>query len=380
MDSEEKDDQVARYRRGQAKCKSLEERKLLEQSSKQRKSTRKTRGRQHQDWGDYDDEDPFETFEVIERVAKDGHAQVTGTAILNVPHPWLVMGTGPRMVTVTKGGPLREAHVGGSALPQGRPVVGDHALLEELAGGEARLRSIAERKSVLERKDPGQAHRSKVLAANVDVALLVATAGPKGLRQRLLDRLRVAVENGNILPVVVLSKLDLLEGDMLKLVLRQLQELRADGISSLATSSLKGAGIAELRELLQGRISVVVGPSGAGKSALLNSLDPDNERGTGAVRSSDSRGRHTTTAASMHAFGEDGGWLIDTPGIREFGVVNLDPVALLESFPLLAELAVGCQRGCTHQDDPSCALALAATDDERLDREYRSFLRLLDDV
>lgn len=380
MDSDEKHDLVARFRRGQTKNKSQEESKLLEQSSRQRKANQGSRSRQRQDWGDYDEEDPFETFEAIEKVSSQGHAQAGAAAIPNVPHPWLVVDTGPRLVTVTKGGPLRQAHVGGSILPQGRPVVGDHALLEELAGGEARLRSIAERVSVLERKDPGQAHRSKVLAANVDVALLVATAGPKGLRQRLLDRLRVAVENGGILPLVVLSKVDLLKGEMLERVLRQLEELRSEGIDAMGTSSLTGAGIPELREFLQGRISVVVGPSGAGKSALLNSLDPDNERGTGAVRSSDSRGRHTTTAACMHAFGEDGGWLIDTPGIREFGVVDLDPESLLESFPLLAELATQCRRGCAHQEDPSCALAQAAAADERLDREYGSYLRLLDDV
>ena len=378
MDSEEKRKTVARHLKAIDKIRSREEQQLIQQRAKQRKAGRGSRTRDRADWSEYDDDEPFEDFEPMRRDASEA-ALVGNLPPATLEHPWLVIDTGPRTVTLAKDAKQREAHVGGSPLPQGRPVVGDHAAITELAGGEARLKSIAPRKSLLERRDPGQVHRTKVLAANVDVALIVTTAKDGGLHERLLDRLRVAVENGGIEPLVVVSKVDLLSSGERERVESQLAELRASGIAATSTSSVSGEGIADLVDELAGRIAVVVGPSGAGKSALLNALDPDHERATGAVRDQDRRGRHTTTQASMFRWADDG-WLIDTPGIREFGVVHLDADSLLESFPVLAKWAADCPRGCEHTTDPGCALKLAADSDARLARDLASYLKLRQDL
>lgn len=378
MDSDRKQKVVERYLRAAEKIVSREEQQARARASKQRKAGQRSRRRGQRDWED-EDEDDVDLFEPIARHPAAGGETSGPAADSETPPPWIVVGTGPRTVSVSKGGRPRNAHLGGSPLPQGRPVVGDRARLAELPGGEARVRSIAQRSSVLERGDPGSAHRTKPIAVNVDVALLVATAGPQGLRLGLLDRLRIAVTSGGIDPVVVLSKWDQVPKSEREALRAQLAELEERGIPAIAVSALDGTGIDALLEHLAERIAVVVGPSGAGKSTLLNRLDPEHERRTGEVREHDGRGRHTTSASSMHPFGR-GGWLIDTPGIREFALVGMDPQTLLASFPELEALALDCPRGCTHVDSPGCAVTAGVADQgAALKQQYASFAKLMRD-
>lgn len=382
MDSEDKRKQVQRHLRGAAKVRSLEERKRIAREAQERKAQQRERGRARRDWRTYDEDEPFDEFERIGTGARargksGGTAGARGAA--GLAHDWRVVGLAAGRVRVSKGERVREAHLGGTALAVGPPVVGDEVALQELAGGDARVRSIAERRSVLARRDPGNAHRSKVLAANVDQALITVSAGPAGLRTGLVDRVRIAVEHGGVQPAVVVTKADTLSTEVRARVEDTLAELALEGLECLLTSAVSGEGLDALAALIAQRTTVVVGQSGVGKSTLLNAVDPSHERRTGAVRAGDGKGRHTTTASAMHRLA-GGGWLVDTPGIREFGVVEVEPGALLAWFPELERLAARCRRGCAHADDADCVVAEVAAIEPRVARALRSYLRILGDL
>jgi ribosome biogenesis GTPase len=143
----------------------------------------------------------------------------------------------------------------------------------------------------------------------------------------------------------------------------------------------RGAGIeglADLRERLTGRTSVLLGHSGVGKSTLVNALVPDAQREIGHVNAVTGRGRHTSTSAIMLRLPESAGWIVDTPGIRSFGLAHVEPEQLIEAFPDLDEITEECPRGCTHgEDEPECGLDEAVARGEADLERVASFRRLL---
>ena len=359
------------------KVKTRDERKAIAQRSKARQASRKPRARPRKDWSDYDEEAPFEDFERIAPTQRGAPLSAKPPADATLEHPWLVVSVHAGRVEIHRKDRTRSAHLGGRPLPQGPPVVGDRVAIQELPQGECRVRSIAERRSQLARQDPGHAYREKRLAANVDVALI--TLAPKSdghLRFGLIERMRIALEAGGITPIVVVTKLDRLDAAGRAALQQDLAELQDAGLETFATSALEGAGIAELQTRIHGCIAVAAGHSGVGKSTLLNALDPGGSRDTGGVRARDDRGRHTTTASRMTRFGE--GWLIDTPGIRSFGLGEKSPEQWLEHFPLLMELAQECPKGCAHEQS-DCALQLGARESPEVRRAWLSYRRLVRD-
>jgi ribosome biogenesis GTPase len=184
----------------------------------------------------------------------------------------------------------------------------------------------------------------------------------------------VAAYDAGMQPLLCLTKSDLADPETLLVTYRSL------GVPWVVTR--RGGDLSELRACLSGRTSVLVGSSGVGKSTLVNALVPDAHRNVGIVNAVTGRGRHTSTSAFMLALPEDpegqGGWIIDTPGIRSFGLAHVQPEHLIEAFPDLDEMTEDCPRGCTHGgDEPECgldeAVAAGVTDPERV----ASFRRLL---
>jgi ribosome biogenesis GTPase len=167
-------------------------------------------------------------------------------------------------------------------------------------------------------------------------------------------------------PLLCLTKADLADPEPL------LASYRPLGVPYVVTQ--RGADLAEIRQRLEGRTSVLLGHSGVGKSTLVNALVPDAALAVGVVNAVTGRGRHTSTSVWMLAL-PGGGWIIDTPGIRSFGLAHVDPDKLIEAFPDLDELTEACPRGCTHgEGEPECGLDEATgTEVERV----RSFRRLL---
>ncbi|WP_328423634.1 ribosome small subunit-dependent GTPase A [Streptomyces sp. NBC_00443] len=236
-------------------------------------------------------------------------------------------------------------------------VVGDRvALVGDLSGKKdtlARIVRIEDRTSVLRRPADDDDPFERVVVANADqLAIVTALADPEP-RPRLIDRCLVAAFDGGLEPLLVMTKSDLAPP-------AKLLELYGDlDIPYVVTSrdELENGGAADrVREQLGGRVTAFVGHSGVGKTTLVNALVPEERRrSTGLVNAVTGRGRHTTTSALALPLAEVDGWVIDTPGVRSFGLAHVDPSRVIHAFPDLEPGTEGCPRACSH-DEPDCAL------------------------
>ena len=212
----------------------------------------------------------------------------------------------------------------------------------------------------------------KVIAANMDLLLIVASTGHPPLRHGLIDRFLISADRGELEPVLVVNKIDLGPPDDAVLA-----DFRSLDVRVLLCSAKSGAGLDELRPVLQGKRSVLAGASGVGKSALINSLVPGAEAVTRTVRRKDSRGRHTTSAATVYDL-PGGGFIVDTPGIRELGV-RVERAELSWYFPEFDALCPKCKfNDCTHTHEPGCAVVAAVERGEIKSRRYDGYLRILE--
>jgi ribosome biogenesis GTPase len=234
--------------------------------------------------------------------------------------------------------------------------VGDEVMVETRGDVEVVV-AVAPRRSRLSRPDPLLAARERVIAANVDT---VAIVEPAPLRLGLVDRLILAVGQGGARPLVVASKVDRLDTVGRDELATQAAAYDLLGVAVVSCSTRSGEGLDALRVALAGGLAVLVGQSGVGKSSLINALDPElasrGEVATQATREHDGKGRHTTSASRLHRLAGDVR-IIDTPGVRQFGLWELDVDAVLGFFPEVAALETRCRyRDCRHADEPGCAL------------------------
>ena len=242
-------------------------------------------------------------------------------------------------------------------------VVGDTSGAD---GSLARIVLVDDRATVLRRTADDDDPVERVIVANADQLVVVTALADPEPRSRLIDRALVAAYDAGMKPLLCLTKADLADPAQL------LENYRPLGVPYVVTQ--RGADLADLTDRLAGHTSVLLGHSGVGKSTLVNALVPDADREIGVVNAVTGRGRHTSTSALMLAL-PAGGWIVDTPGIRSFGLAHVEPGHLIEAFPDLLELTGECPRGCTHgEGEPECGLDEAPG--EQAER-VQSFRRLL---
>lgn len=236
------------------------------------------------------------------------------------------------------------------------------------AGALARIVRLDERTTVLRRTADDDDPVERVVVANADQLVIVTSVAEPEPRPRLIDRCLVAAYDAGLEPLLCVTKTDLGDSSLLA-------TYSPLGVATVTTA--RGANLDALTERLAGRWSVLVGHSGVGKSTLVNALVPGAERATGQVNVVTGRGRHTSTSAVALPL-PSGGWVIDTPGIRSFGLAHVDPRHLVHAFPDLVRETKDCPRGCTHAaGEPECALDVAV-DAGRIERaRVDSFRRLL---
>jgi ribosome biogenesis GTPase / thiamine phosphate phosphatase len=266
------------------------------------------------------------------------------------------------------------------ARPLGRKgvVVGDRVrVVGDVSGADgslARIVEVRERSTVLRRTADDDDPVERVLVANATQLVVVTALADPEPRTGLIDRALVAAYVAGMTPLLCLTKSDLADPEAL------LSTYRALGVPWVVTH--KGGDLSALRERLAGETSVLIGHSGVGKSTLVNALVPDADREIGHVNVVTGRGRHTSTSAILLRIPdpdpEREAWIIDTPGIRSFGLAHVRPEDLIEAFPDLDELTGDCPRGCTHgEDEPECGLDEAVTARTADPDRVGSFRRLL---
>lgn len=256
---------------------------------------------------------------------------------------------------------------------KGLVVVGDRVkLVGDVSGAPGSLARIVEvepRTTVLRRTADDTDPVERIVVANATQLVVVTAVANPEPRPRLIDRALVAAFDAGIDPLLCLTKVDLADPETLLSIYRPL------GVPHVVAE--RGSDLAALRTALHDRVSVFVGHSGVGKSTLVNALVPGTDRATGHVNEVTGRGRHTSTSALALEL-PTGGWVIDTPGIRSFGLAHVDPAHLIEAFDDLHELTVDCPRGCTHSaSEPECALDVAIASGEIEAERVESFRRLL---
>lgn len=252
-------------------------------------------------------------------------------------------------------------------------VVGDRVgLVGDSSGAEgtlARIVTVEDRTTVLRRTADDDDPVERVVVANADQLVIVTALADPEPRLGLIDRALVAAYDAGMAPLLCLTKADLAAPDALVDAYRPL------GVPHVVTR--RGGDLGPLRERLADRVSVLLGHSGVGKSTLVNALVPDARRETGEVNVVTGRGRHTSTSALMLGL-PGGGWIVDTPGIRSFGLAHVDPTHLIRAFPDLHDLTEACPRGCTHgEGEPECGLDAGLDAGGPLADRVRSFRRLL---
>lgn len=258
--------------------------------------------------------------------------------------------------------------------------VGDHVsfilLSEENTG---LIQKLEPRDNYIIRKSTKLSKQTHIIASNIDFAFLVVTINQPRTSTGFIDRFLVTAEAYHIKTVIVFNKADLFSEEDQKQILQLIETYETVGYPCLKTSTVSGQGLESLKKLMKDKTSLFSGHSGVGKSALVNAIEPGLQLKTGAISRVHQKGKHTTTFAEMHPL-HFGGYIIDTPGIKEFGMVDMEKETLSGYFPEMKKRLQLCKfNNCLHVNEPLCAVRDAVEIGEIAQSRYINYLAILED-
>lgn len=259
--------------------------------------------------------------------------------------------------------------------------VGDYVSMEKTEGGEFIINEIHPRHNYIIRQSPRNKHQRHIIASNIDQAMLVVTIAHPRTSLGFIDRFIAAAESFHIPVKIVLNKTDLLQKEKeteqqeyLRIVYNHL------GFEVLETSAETKEGIDKIRHCLENKTTLVAGHSGVGKSTLLNAINPQLNLKTGKISEKWGKGMHTTTFATMYKILENS-FIIDTPGIKEFMMLQVEPEEVSGYFIDIKRYAEGCQfNNCLHQNEPNCAVKEAVENSLIAPTRYENYLNIIQNI
>jgi ribosome biogenesis GTPase len=256
--------------------------------------------------------------------------------------------------------------------------VGDVVTVDDIdAEGRAVITAIAPRRNYIIRRSVNLSRVSHIIAANIDTVFVVASVTNPRTSTGFIDRILVTAEAYEIPAALIFNKTDLYSNPERDVMEELIFEYTKIGYTCLKTSALKGDGIAGLTSFMTDKTSLFTGHSGVGKSALINAVEPGLRIKTGDISEVHQKGKHTTTFAQMHPL-TFGGYIVDTPGIKEFGLIDFDKGELAMYFPEMLNLVTQCQYyNCTHDHEPGCAVVAAVEAGNVSAERYKNYLNML---
>jgi len=301
----------------------------------------------------------------------------------------IIKSTGSRY-TVKSGNEIFECRIKGKLRIKGirttNPLsVGDtvHFELQDEMSESGRpmgvITKLDERRNYIIRKSVNLSKESHILAANIDQAFVVATVNYPVTMLGFVDRLLATAEAYNIPAVIVFNKIDLYNAAEMEKVNEWFATYHEIGYKCIATSTVTGQGIEELREMMKDKISMFMGYSGVGKSSLVNTVDSNLNQKTEIISESHKTGKHTTTFSEMFEL-SFGGYIVDTPGVRSFGMIDMENDDVSHFFPEIFKVSDRCKfNNCTHTHEPGCEVKKAVENGDISQSRYESYLSILNE-
>lgn len=257
--------------------------------------------------------------------------------------------------------------------------VGDRVEIEENREGTAFITAIEDRKNYIIRRASNLSKQAHIIAANVDQAMLIVTVNYPITTTIFIDRFLATAEAYRVPVKLVFNKIDRYDSDDKEYLQGLIQLYTTIGYPCSMLSAEREDGLEALKADLKGKITVLSGHSGVGKSTIINKLIPGISLRTGDISEYHNKGMHTTTFSEMVALPE-GGYLIDTPGIKGFGTIDMEEAEISHYFPEIFKISADCRfNNCTHRHEPGCAVLKAVSNHYISESRYRSYLSILDD-
>ena len=292
----------------------------------------------------------------------------------------VIKNTGSWYTVMTDDDQLLDCKVKGNFRMKGIRSTNPVAVGDRVTVGEGNwITEIEDRKNYIIRKSINLSKQSHIIAANVDLALLVVTINRPQTSTTFIDRFLASAEAYRVPVVLIFNKRDILDNDEQRYLDMMINLYQTVGYECRAVSAATGEGVDALRPMLEGKITLLSGNSGVGKSTLINRLVPGANLRTSEISDAHQTGQHTTTFSEMIPF-PGGGWVMDTPGIKGFGTFDMKPEELTSYFKEIFHFSKDCRfSNCTHTHEPGCAVLKALEDHYIAESRYQSYLSMLED-